>query len=108
MPIVGFWACDAGLDTNTEPTVKSFSVNCFALTPLAVSSLARISRSLLVVVGDVRFSVSLTNPARSSPAISFGIGTASLKKQSATIVLVDPTGSLRKRIGWAVARVPIR
>ena len=37
-----------------------------------------------------------------------GISTPLVKKQSATIVLVEPTGSFRNRIGWCVVSEPIR
>jgi hypothetical protein len=61
-----------------------------------------------VLVGEVRFNVSETTPAKSSPAMGDGNSTPCRKKQSATIVLVDPTGSLRKRIGWCVVNAPMR
>ena len=66
------------------------------------------SHARVVVVGEVRFSVSATRPASNSPAISAGGFIPERKKHSATIVLVEPTGSLRNRMGWEVVRVPIR
>ena len=62
-----------------------------------------------VVVGEVKLSVSKqTRPASSNPAMAFGISTPCRKKQSATIVLVEPTGSLRNRIGCCVVSAPMR
>ncbi len=101
-------ACGAGLSVSSEPDANSFSVNSRALTPAIFSKRGKISRSRGVVVGDVRFSVSETSPASSRPAIGFGNSTFCRKKQSATIVLVEPTGSLRNKIGCCVVSAPSR
>ncbi len=68
-------ACAAGFEMSTEPEAKSFSVNSRALTPEIFSSCTRICLSRSVVVGEVRFNVSETSPASSSPAIFFGSST---------------------------------
>ena len=92
-------ACAAGLAVSTEPELKSFSVNRVASTLAMASSRASTAASRGVVVGEVRFSVSDTRPASSNPAIASGSSTPVWKKQSATMVLVEPTGSLRNKMG---------
>ena len=84
-------------------------MNSRALTPEIFSNLPRISLSRAVVVGEVRFNVSETKAGEQQAGnLGFGNSTPFRKKQSATMVLVEPTGSFMKRIGCRVVSAPMR
>ena len=97
-----------GLEREQRAGSEQFFRELRALTEAMPSSFFKISMSREVVVGEVRFSVSVTTPASSRPAMGRGSSTPCRKKQSATIVHVEPTGSLRNKIGCCVAIEPSR
>jgi hypothetical protein len=97
-------ACGAGLVVRTEPELKSFSVKSRGIDlgdGLQSASTVGIPRR---GGGGCEVERCRTpGPAKSRPGDGRrGVPLRVWKKQSATMVLVEPTGSLRKRIGWWV------
>ena len=90
------------------PTLKSSRAYASASTSAAFASSSRILRSVVVVVGEVRFSVSLISPESRTPAIFRGTAMPACAKQSATIVLVLPTGLFQNSTGVALVKPPSR
>src|SRR5882724_4679180 len=97
-----------GLLKITEPELKIASASDFGSTLLIELSQARRAESFSVEVGLLRWSVSEMIPLIITPAISGDGLSPSRRKRSATIVQVEPTGSLMKRIGCCVFKEPRR
>ena len=64
--------------------------------------------SVLVVVGLVRCSVSEMMPAQRQMAVALSGAAPRMRYMMPTIVQLLPTGSLMKRIGSLVRRLPLR
>ena len=76
-----------------------------AVHPAIASNQPRQSASVEVVVGPRRLSVSAMMPPMSTPAVEGDGWSPSLRKRSATIVDVEPTGLLMKKIGCCGGRI---
>ena len=90
------------------PTLKISRAYASGSTSAVFASSSRIFRSVAVVVGELRFSVSLMSPERRTPAIFCGMAMPACWKLSATIVLVLPTGLFQKSTGVFVVKPPMR
>ena len=96
-----------GNSRRIDPASKNPRVNSSISRPAISASHGSRRRSVSVVVGDESLRVSEINPAIRQTAVS-RLGRRSLtRKNWATIVEVDPTGSLMNRSGSRETRFPL-
>ena len=101
-------AASALIEASGEATLGSPSKIAAAVSPQIRSSQSHIVRSVSVVVGDWKRSVSATMPAMRTPAIS-RVGRSPMPRNIfATSVQVEPTASAVYLIGSRVAEKAMR
>ena len=91
-----------------DPAAKKSFTNCAQSTPAIPLNHSKISRSVFVVVGDVKCSVSEMIPAHKQIDVPLSGAAPPIRYMIPTIVDVLPTGSFKNRIGSFVRKFPLK